>query len=76
MIRFPARRPYRSRKLWLVVWTQALVLGAFVYAARSPSAAALLPAAVGGLVTLAGLYAAGNVASRHVDAKARREVEP
>jgi len=59
----------KSRKLWLVVFTQLLITIMSVVALKFNMLEATFSTLVGGLISLATLYIAGNVGNKHVIGK-------
>jgi hypothetical protein len=57
---------YKSRKLWLVVWTQVLLVGAAGAACKCAAMVGLYPTLAGSLIAAAALFITGNVAAKHV----------
>lgn len=55
-----------SRKLWVTIFTQVLLLVGAILAAIMPAVAPLFTLLSGSLVTCLGLYIGGNVATRWV----------
>lgn len=60
---------FRSRKLWLIIFTEVMLVGSAVLAASRPALAGLYPTLAGSLVACAGLYGFVNVAAAHVAGK-------
>ena len=63
-------RGFKSRKLLLVLWTQAQIVGVTIAAVRWPALVPVLPGLSGALLAAAGLYITGNVAEEHLSRKA------
>jgi hypothetical protein len=58
---------YKSRKFWLVVWTQAQIVGVACLAAwKCPALVPMLPTIAGTLIGAAALFITGNVAAKQV----------
>lgn len=70
----------KSRKLWLVIFTQLLVTGMSMVAIKYHMIEGMYTTLVGGLISLAALYITGNVTNKHVVGKqilqANAGVEP
>ncbi|SRR5216683_1362330 len=57
---------YASRKFWMVILTQTLLIGAAALSRPVPSIVALYPTLAGALVLACALYLGGNVAAKQV----------
>jgi hypothetical protein len=57
---------FKSRKFWLVVWTQAQIVGFAACCGKWPSLATALPTVATALIAAAGLFITGNVAAKQV----------
>lgn len=60
-------RGFKSRKLWLVILTQALIFAYALLAIRWPAAAGLFVPVSGAILAAAGMYLTANVGARIVD---------
>lgn len=66
----------KSRKLWFSVFTVMVLLFGMWYASRHESVAPLYGELVGGIVAIAGLYLAGNIAGKFTIGKNMNATKP
>jgi len=60
---------YKSRKLWITVFTMALISGVSILTAKYPAIVAVHSTLVGGLISCLALFLTGNVAASHLTGK-------
>lgn len=57
---------FKSRKLWLIVFSEILVTTGTLCCAKIPTLAPILATFCGTITALCGLYAASNIGEKHV----------